>query len=180
MVLSIIFPFAFFRFHISKQWDLRAARRGQKRTEGSFSANSGSGIVSELCIGAIAGECGGVAEGFVGLPEKALLYAISTLEKSFNPSADRRFTLVFRAKMAEGFDFQTFQNCSAVQQQAADGFHLDFHFAAAPSPGFVRTTPPTENPVAGPDFSIGGVVQSWLRLNGAERFKNQTLQRVLH
>ena len=60
--------------------------------------------------------------------------------------------------MAEGFDFQTFQHCSAVQREPADGFHLDFHFAAAPSPGFVRTTPPTENPVAGPVFSIGGVV----------------------
>ena len=157
MLLSIIFPFAFSGFHISKQWDLRAARRGREGTGGSFSANSGLGIVSELCIGAIAGGCGGAAEGFERLREKALLYAISTLEKSFNPSADHRFTLVFRANMAERFDFQTFQHCSAIQRQAAAGLHLDFHFAAAPSPGFVRTTPPTENPVAGPVFSIGGV-----------------------
>ena len=147
----------FFGFHISKQWDLRATRRGREGTGSSFSANSGLGIVSELCIGAIAGEYGGAAEGFERLREKALLYAILTLEKSFNPSANHRFSLVFRANVAEGFDFQTFQNCSAVQRVGADGFHLDFHFAAAPSPGFVRTTPPTENPVADPVFSIGGV-----------------------
>ena len=158
MVLSIIFPFAFFGFHISKQWDLRATRRGREGTGSSFSANSGLGIVSELCIGAIAGEYGGAAEGFERLREKALLYAILTLEKSFNLSAACCFALVFIEKVAEEFDFQTFQHCSAVQRQAADGFHLDFHFAAAPSPGFVRTTPPTENPVAGPVFSIGGVV----------------------
>ena len=157
MVLSIISPFAFFGFHISKQCDLRATRRGREGTGGSFSANSGLGIVSELCIGAIAGGCGGAAEGFERLREKALLYAISTLEKSFNLSANCRFALVFIEKVAEWFDFQTFQHCSAIQRQAADGFHLDFHFAAAPSPGFVRTTPPTENPVADPVFSIGGV-----------------------
>ena len=158
MLLSIMFPFAFFGFHISKQWGLRAARRGREATGSSFSANSGSGIVSELRIGAFARGCGGAAEGFERLREKALLYAILTLEKSFNLSANCRFSLVFIAKVAERFDFQTFQHCSAVQRQAADGFHLDFHFAAAPSPGFVRTTPPTENPVAGPVFSIGGVV----------------------
>ena len=54
----------------------------------------------------------------------------------------------------DGFLVNLFQ----YKTQAADGFHLDFHFAAAPSPDFVRTTPPTENPVAGPVFSIGGVV----------------------
>ena len=113
MVLSIIFPFAFFGFHISKQLDLRATRRGREGTGSSFSANSGLGIVSELCIGAIAGEYGGAAEGFERLREKALLYAILTLEKSFNPSANHRFSLVFRANVAEGFDFQTFQHCSA-------------------------------------------------------------------
>ena len=155
--MSIIFPFAFSEFHISKQWDLRAARRGREGTGSSFSANSGLGIVSELCIGAIAGGCGGAAEGFERLREKALLYAILTLEKSFNLSATCRFALGFSAKVAERYDFQTFQHCSAIQRQAADGFHLDFHFAAAPSPGFVRTTPPTENPVADPVFSIGGV-----------------------
>ena len=158
MLLSIIFPFAFSGFHISKQWDLRATRRGREGTGGSFSANSGSGIVSELRIGAFARGCGGAAEEFERLREKALQYAILTLEKSFNLSAAYRFALGFSAKVAEEFDFQTFQHCSAVQRQAADGFHLDFHFAAAPSPGFVRTTPPTENPVAGPVFSIGGVV----------------------
>ena len=158
MLLSIIFPFAFSGFHISKQWGLRAARRGQEGTGGSVSASGGPGIVSERRIGAIAGGCVGAAEGFERLREKALLYAISTLEKSFNLSANCRFDLVFIEKVAEWFDFQTFQHCSAIQRQAADGFHLDFHFAAAPSPGFVRTTPPTENPVAGPVFSIGGVV----------------------
>ena len=122
MLLSIIFPFAFSGFHISKQWDLRAARRGREGTGGSFSANSGLGIVSELCIGAIAGGCGGAAEGFERLREKALLYAISTLEKSFNPSADHRFTLVFRANMAERFDFQTLQHCSAVQRRLRTDF----------------------------------------------------------
>ena len=113
MVLSIIFPFAFFGFHISKQWDLRATRRGREGTGNSFSANSGLGIVSELCIGAFARGCGGAAEGFERLREKALLYAILTLEKSFNLSADCRFSLVFSANMAERFDFQTLQNCSA-------------------------------------------------------------------
>ena len=122
MVLSIIFPFAFFGFHISKQWNLRATRRGREGAGSSFSANNGLGIVSELCIGAFAGGCGGAAEGFERLPEKALLYAISTLEKSFNPSADRRFTLVFRANVAEGFDFQTFQYCSAVQRRLRTDF----------------------------------------------------------
>ena len=158
MLLSIIFPFAFSGFHISKQWGLRAARRGREGTGSSFSANSGSGIVSELRIGAFARGCGGAAEGFERLREKALLYAIITLEKSFNLSATCLFALVFIEKVAARFDFQTFQHCSAVQREPADGFHLDFHFAAAPSPGFVRTTPPTENPVAGPVFSIGGVV----------------------
>ena len=136
---------------------MRAARRGREGTGSSFSANSGSGIVSELRIGAFARGCGGAAEGFERLREKALLYAFLIPEKSFNVSAACRFALGFSANMAERFDFQTFQNCSAVQREAADGFHLDFHFAAAPSPGFVRTTPPTENPVADPVFSIGGV-----------------------
>ena len=158
MLLSIIFPFAFSGFHISKQWDLRAARRGREGAGSSFSANSGSGIVPELYIGAFARGCGGAAEGFERLREKALLYAFLIPEKSFNLSAACRFTLGFIAKAAEGFDFQTFQHCSAVQREPADGFHLDFHFAAAPSLGFVRTTPPTENPVAGPNFSIGGAV----------------------
>ena len=158
MVLSIIFPFAFSGFYISKQWGLRAARRGREGAGSSFSANSGSGIVSELRIGAFARGCGGAAEGFERLREKALLYAFLIPEKSFNVSAACRFSLVFIEKVAEWVDFQTFQHCSAVQREPADGFHLDFHFAAAPSPGFVRTTPPTENPVAGPVFSIGGVV----------------------
>ena len=158
MLLSIIFPFAFSGFHISKQWGLRAARRGREGTGSSFSANSGSGIVPKLYIGAFARGCGRAAEGFGQRLEKALLYAFLIPEKSFNLSATCRFSLVFIAKVAERFDFQTFQHCSAVQREPADGFHLDFHFAAAPSPGFVRTTPPTENPVAGPVFSIGGVV----------------------
>ena len=66
---------------------------------------------------------------------------------------DKGILLNFKFFLVNLFQYKT-----AVQRQAADGFHLDFHFAAAPSPGFVRTTPPTENPVAGPVFSIGGVV----------------------
>ena len=81
MVLSIIFPFAFFGFHISKQWDLRATRRGREGTGSSFSANSGLGIVSELCIGAIAGEYGGAAEGF----ETRYIYVFLIVRKMFQP-----------------------------------------------------------------------------------------------
>ena len=113
---SIIFPFAFSGFHISKQWYLWAARRGREGAGSSFSANSGSGIVSELRIGAFARGCGGAAEGFERLREKALLYAILIPEKSFNLSAACRFALVFIAKVAEGFDFQTLQHCSAIQR----------------------------------------------------------------
>ena len=95
MLLSIIFPFAFSGFHISKQWGLRAARRGREGAGSSFSANSGSGIVSELRIGAFARGCGGAAEGFERLREKALLYAFLIPEKSFNLSATCRFALGF-------------------------------------------------------------------------------------
>ena len=42
------------------------------------------------------------------------LYAISTLEKLFNLSASLCFSLSIRGKVAEGFDFQTFQHCSAM------------------------------------------------------------------
>lgn len=158
MLLSIIFPFAFSGFHISKQWGLRAARRGREGAGSSFSANGGSGIVPELRIGAFARGCGGAAEGFERLREKALLYAILTLEKSFNLSATCRFALVFSENMAERFDFQTFQNCSAVQRETAGGFRYGHRCATAPSPSFARTTPPTENRVPGTGFSIGGVV----------------------
>ena len=44
------------------------------------------------------------------------LYAISTLEKLFNLSALLRFSLSIREKVAERFDFQTFQNCSTLQR----------------------------------------------------------------
>ena len=158
MLLSIIFPFAFSGFHISKQWGLRAARRGREGAGSSFSANGGSGIVPELRIGAFARGCGRAAEGFGQRREKALLYAFLIPEKSFNVSAACLFALGFIAKVAEGFDFQTFQHCSAVQRETAGGFRSGHCRATAPSPGFARTTPPTENPVAGPVFSIGGVV----------------------
>ena len=44
------------------------------------------------------------------------LYAISTLEKLFNLSASLCFSMSIRGKVAEGFDFQTFQNCSTLQR----------------------------------------------------------------
>ena len=44
------------------------------------------------------------------------LYAISTLEKLFNLSASLRFSLSIKGKVAERFDFQTFQNCSTLQR----------------------------------------------------------------
>ena len=44
------------------------------------------------------------------------LYAISTLEKLFNLSASLCFSLSIRGKVAEGFDFRIFQNCSTLQR----------------------------------------------------------------
>ena len=43
------------------------------------------------------------------------IYAKITLKKSFNPSARLSFSLIFRAKMAEGFDFQILQQGSALK-----------------------------------------------------------------
>ena len=41
----------------------------------------------------------------------------STLQKCFNPSASARNISKISAKQAEGFGFQTFQNCSSVQPE---------------------------------------------------------------
>ena len=47
------------------------------------------------------------------------IYAKITLKKSFNPSARLSFSLIFRAKMAEGFDFQILQQGSAQKGREA-------------------------------------------------------------
>ena len=58
----------------------------------------------------------GGAEGLKDWRFSPFLYAISTLEKLFNLSASLCFSLSIRGKVAERFDFQTFQNCSTLQR----------------------------------------------------------------
>ena len=118
------------------------------------------------------------------------LYAISTLEKLFNLSASLRFSLSIREKVAEGFDFQTFQNCSTLQRAGVWLVPL----LSPPLSPFCRplcrggpllvppfgfSTPPIDFSVAGLFFPVPGVVGKHSSLNGAERFENQTLQPVL-
>ena len=47
------------------------------------------------------------------------IYAKITLKKSFNPSALLSFSMIFRAKVAEGFDFQILQQGSALKGRGA-------------------------------------------------------------
>ena len=110
------------------------------------------------------------------------LYAISTLEKLFNLSASLCFSLSIRGKVAEGFDFQTFQNCSTLQRAGVWLVPpLSPPLLGGPLlvPPFGFSTPPIGFSVAGLFFPVPGGVGKHSSLNGAERFENQTLQPVL-
>ena len=101
------------------------------------------------------------------------LTAISTLEKLFNLSASLGFSLSIRGKVAEGFDFQTFQNCSTLQRAGVWLVPLlspPWTSLPLPIPPFGCPTPPTENSVPGSRFPVRGLVPPCPRLNSAEGF----------
>ena len=52
----------------------------------------------------------------------AFLYVFLKREKSFNPSADVRKSLIISRKMAEGFDFQILQTLQPSSQTFQHGF----------------------------------------------------------
>ena len=96
------------------------------------------------------------------------IYGFYTFKKLFNLSAAFRFSLKIKANVAEGFDFQTLQQGSAVEGTPIGG--IEFSIGGQ---GF---------PIGGEGFPIGGAGYS---IGGAElpkpRFRrtiNQLARRV--
>ena len=116
----------------------------------------------------------------------AFLYAFLKREKSFNPSADVRKSLIISRKMAEGFENQILQTLQPSSQTFQYGFKTQQPVPTPapkelppPVPGFRRTIRRFENPVPGFRFSKPGTEKSTRRLRHAEGLKKQILQPYL-